>query len=600
MFTINFFLCPTRGGVAQFTRYVGRYAIICASLILTPTFAPTLQAADSASSERSNQELIRQQERERLLREQQDVTPNVRLPSPPAQTGPARLSNDPAPCFKVQRVLLEGDEAQKFQWALAAADQADDGAVDRVKDVCLGSQGIQTVMRRIQNAIVARGFVTTRVLVAPQDLSTGQLTLQLIVGRVAAVRFAPDTDPRATKLNAVALSAGDILNLRDLEQSLENFKRVPTADADIQVMPAEGAQAKPGESDLVVQWTQKSPLRMSFALDDSGTRATGKWIANATVSLDHALTANDLLYISANHDLGHGKDGARGTKGMSAHYSVPFGYWLLAFNSSNNRYFQNVAGLNVNYVYSGISENNDIKLSRLVYRDANAKTTLSTRLWQRRSKNYIEDTEVEVERRRMAGMDYGINHHHTWQARSLDLNFNYRRGTGAFGSLEAAEEAFAPGASRPKIYLFDAQFQTPIGSDHSPWKYSGQYRGQWNKTHLVPQDDFSIGGRFTVRGFDGESVLSAERGWLVRNELIWRESGSNTELYTGLDHGRVGGEHAAMLIGQRLTGAVFGVRTLWSGASTVQADLFVSTPVQKPAGFKTATTLAGFNLSWLF
>jgi hemolysin activation/secretion protein len=93
---------------------------------------------------------------------------------------------------------------------------------------------------------------------------------------------------------------------------------------------------------------------MSFALDDSGTRATGKWIANATVSLDHALTANDLLYISANHDLGHGQDGARGTKGMSAHYSVPFGYWLLAFNSSNNRYFQNVAGLNVNYVYKPV------------------------------------------------------------------------------------------------------------------------------------------------------------------------------------------------------------------------------------------------------
>ncbi len=36
---------------------------------------------------------------------------------------------------------------------------------------------------------------------------------------------------------------------------------------------------------------------------------------------------------------------------------------------------------------------------------------------------------------------------------------------------------------------------------------------------LITQDRFSIGGRYTVRGFDGETTLIGERGWLLRNDL---------------------------------------------------------------------------------
>ncbi len=36
---------------------------------------------------------------------------------------------------------------------------------------------------------------------------------------------------------------------------------------------------------------------------------------------------------------------------------------------------------------------------------------------------------------------------------------------------------------------------------------------------LTQQDKLSIGGRYTVRGFDGELSLSGEKGWLWRNEL---------------------------------------------------------------------------------
>ena len=66
------------------------------------------------------------------------------------------------------------------------------------------------------------------------------------------------------------------------------------------------------------------------------------------------------------------------------------------------QYRQTVAGFSQNYVYSGSSDNAELRLSRLVYRDASRKTGLHVRLWMRKSDNYIDDTEIEVQRRRTA------------------------------------------------------------------------------------------------------------------------------------------------------------------------------------------------------
>jgi hemolysin activation/secretion protein len=125
----------------------------------------------------------------------------------------------------------------------------------------------------------------------------------------------------------------------------------------------------------------------------------------------------------------------------------------------------------------------------------------------------------------------------------------------------------------------------------------GSWRAQWNRTPLVPQNRFSIGGRYTVRGFDGESILMAERGWLIRNDLGWLIADSGQELYLGLDHGEVGGKSADLLIGKRLTGAVVGLR---GGYGKLFWDLFTGWPLQKPENFQTAHNTTGFNLTLSF
>ncbi len=101
-------------------------------------------------------------------------------------------------------------------------------------------------------------------------------------------------------------------------------------------------------------------------------------------------------------------------------------------------------------------------------------------------------------------------------AQLCEAGLNFKRGTGAFGSTVAPEDAFGEGTHRFALWTANVQWRQPFELGAQRWQYQGQWRGQSNRTPLTPQDRFAIGGRYTVRGFDGQSSLSAERGWFIR------------------------------------------------------------------------------------
>lgn len=554
-------------------------------------------ASVSAQVSPSNQELLRQQDRERALRERQETAPDVRLEQPRDPAG-ERLPGDESPCFRIDDIVMEGDDASRFAWALKAANRPDDRAIGR----CLGTRGVNAVMKRVQNAIIAKGFVTTRVLAAPQDLTSGKLTLTVVPGRIRAIRFADGTDSRATWWNAVPAKPGDLLNLRDIEQALENFQRIPTVAADVQIVPAEGGDAQPGMSDLVISWQQRSPFRFGLTLDDSGSDSTGKLQAGATLSLDDWWMWNDLFYVNVGHDVFNG-DG-KGTQGWTAHYDVPVNYWSFGATASGYDYRQDVAGPFESYTYAGSSENAELRAARMLFRNARTKIGAYGTGWLRDSKNFIDDTEIDVQRRRMAGWSLGL----TWKQfvgqAVLDADVGYKRGTGAFGALESPEESFhaidpttpLEGTSRPELITASAQLNVPFKVGAQQLRYTGAWRAQWNRTPLVPQDRFAIGGRYTVRSFDGEVSLTGERGWTLQNTLAL-SLGGGQELYLGLDYGHVGGPTTQWQFGDELAGGVIGLR---GGFGRGYWDVFFGAPIYKPDGFQTAYTTLGFSLGWQY
>lgn len=552
-------------------------------LLLLSSFINVAYA--QSSSDLSTQQLQRQEQRERAQQQQSEQqVPDVRLPRTPVAATTV-YPDDEKPCFLIHDIELSGPDAPRFQWALGVASDA--------RGRCLGSGGVSAVIGKIQNALIEAGYVTTRVLAPPQDLLGGVLQLKVVTGRIRAVKFAAPADQHGPGWRtAVPARAGDILNLRDVEQGLENLKRVPTAEADIEIVPGE----QPGESDLLIKWQQATPVRLNFSADDSGSEATGKYQGGATVSLDNLLGWHELMYFSANRDLAdHAARAAKGIRNYAAHYSMPAGYWLLSLNASRYRYFQTIAGLNQDYVYRGTSDNMEVKAARVLYRDATRKTTAALRLYHRTSNNFIDDTEVEVQRRRTVGLELNLAHKQYFSRGTFDAALSYKHGLGAFAARAAPEEMFDDGTARPIIINADLGLTLPLQLGAARLQYQGNFRRQWARTALVPQDRFAIGGRYTVRGFDGETSLSADRGWTWRNDVGWSVADAH-QLYFGIDAGEVSGERVPLL-GHTLTGAVLGWRGQWG---RLQFDLFTGQPLHHPQYFRTAARSFGFSLNYQY
>ena len=548
------------------------------------------------------QELRRQQQEQQLQREV-----DVRLDDTRQSTlTPSAAESAESPCFPIHTVTLSGDAAGRFQFALKKALKE----TGFQSGQCLGAQGINRMMVAAQNAVIGRGYTTTRILAAPQDLNSGNLELTVLPGKVRSVRIdtSHNDQTRAARIaafqNEIPLKGGDILNLHRIEQGLENLKRVPTAETDIQIVPADA----PDESDIVVAWRQRLlPYRLSLGVDDSGSKTTGKYQGNLTFSADNPFGLSDLFYLSYGRDLGHkaahtdseGKKTGSGTQSYAVHYSVPVGNWLLSWNHNYYRYHQAVAGISEMYDYNGKSRGSDIGFTRLLYRDARRKSHIGFKLWQKENRSFIDDAEVDVQRRKTAGWQLSLKHKEYIGRSTLNIGLAYKRGTGMADAIAAPEEVFGEGTSRMKVITADISYNHPFQIGRQHFVYDTALHAQWNKTPLTPLDKIAIGGRYTVRGFDGESSLSAERGWYWRNEVAWSFKPTH-QFYLALDGGHVSGDSAQYLLGQTLIGAAAGLRGQFKAGGSLNYDLFAGKPIKKPKGFQTASTVFGFNLNYSF
>lgn len=287
---------------------------------------------------------LRQQQYQQNQAEKFQPKADVRLETQITDT--LTLSNHESPCYPIHQITLidyspdNSLTTSQFQWAFEKAAKS----LHLTLPHCFGGEGLAVLMKQIQNEIIGKGYVTTRVVTSEQDLRGGKLVLTVIPGKIRNTLVVDSGKvPRFTKLHALTgftFAEGDILNVRDIEQSLENLKRVPTAEANIEILPSSSEKAEAGESDLKISYSQAFPFRLNLGLDDAGSKSTGKLQTSATLSIDNIFSANDLFYTSFTHSMKQKGDdnGRRASKNLTLYYSVPFGYWQLAFSHTHSRY----------------------------------------------------------------------------------------------------------------------------------------------------------------------------------------------------------------------------------------------------------------------
>ncbi|MBY4829253.1 ShlB/FhaC/HecB family hemolysin secretion/activation protein [Burkholderia dolosa] len=546
-----------------------------------------------------NDQQTRQQEEARE-RERAVSAPGVRS-NVTASAGYPALPSETA-CFRIDRFALDVPDALpaslKSQGASALPMDRFAFArewLEHYTGQCVGKQGLDVLVKGLSQAILARGYVTTRVLLPEQDLSTGILKFSLIPGVIRHVRFA-DEKLRGTWKTAFPTHDGELLNLRDLEQGLEQMKRVSSQDVSMQIVPAD----VPGESDVVLDVKRGKPWTVVASIDNSGTRATGRLQGNLSLGIDNPLGLNDVLNIGVSQDLELG-DKRLGSHGWNGFYSIPWGYWTATLSAYTSTYYQQIAGVNQTFIASGNSKTVDFKLNRVLSRSQNDVFGAQVRLSRRFGQSFIEDTEIPQQRRNNTFIEFGLTDRHYFGNAQFDGTLAYRQGIGAFGAQDDSLAADGGPTYRYKMAVLDANLSVPFAIAQQPFRYVTTFHGQYTGNTLYYIDDLTIGSRYTVRGFDGETMLAGARGFYWRNELQAPIGQTGQAVYAGLDYGHVWGPQPVALVGTQLAGAVIGVKgSLSSKFAGVGYDLFAGTPVYKPSRFPTIRITIGFQATAQF
>ncbi|ARS55498.1 ShlB/FhaC/HecB family hemolysin secretion/activation protein [Ralstonia nicotianae] len=504
-------------------------------------------------------------------RDRANARPDVFTPPAPAQAISLSALPKETPCFPIQGIVLEDNV---FNWLPYL--------LQPVNGQCVGKQALEAIELQANNALIEHGYVTSRVLIPPQNLAAGTLRLKVLPGRIGAIRNASDDNIGWASM-ALLAGPGDLLNQRDLDQALETVRRLPgQSEASFDIVPG----AHIGESDIVFKPGTEKRWHATLSADNTGMKNTGKYQMSGSLVIDSPLHLYDQLAISASSNTDRGA-ATQGTRSYSINWSVPVGYATVFVGANRSRYRQTVAGFEDPIVYSGQSSEVNLGISGVLHRDATSRTGAQFKVFRKINRNYLDDTEIEVQRRDVVGYEASMSHRHYVGPVALDGGIAWRETLPDRSNVPGVVMGDPTYGGRSQIETANASLYWPFKVASQVFEFSSNWAIQHARTRVLPSDYFTIGNRYTVRGFDGQLTLAAEDGWYWRNELAWRVAGQ--AIYGGIDVGKVHGPSAESLLGEQLVGAVIGVRgRVPSGRyAAVNYDLSLGWPLSKPAGFRT-------------
>ena len=553
---------------------IRRFCSVAVMMMVAPVWAQNNPLDLQEQRQRAEQTA-----RERELRRQ---APEVRLGNPLASDYVQTDTPQETTCFAINTIRLEGQQAVTFDFAQQY--------LMTYAGRCLGQQGVAVVVRRVNDLIIARGYITTRIGLPEQDLSTGTLRLVVIPGVVRAIRYADTESQFVNWHSALPIRPGDVLNLRAMEQGLEQFKRVSSQDVTMDIAPGE----KAGESDLVIRARHSRRWHISTGIDNSGIDATGRYQASVNLVLDNPLWLNDILSVRYGRDTAGSS--SRGTSTGGINYSVPWGDWLATVGWNQSTYRQTVPGSLMSFKSHGESSTASFALQRLLARGETWRTATELTISKQYSRSFIEDTELTNQRRNKTALELALLHRQFLGAAQLDLRLAYRHGVPWLGGMDDDPATHIDGTPtlRYALYTLDATLGLPWQAGGVTWLWDSTLHAQSTDDVLYGQEMLSIGGPFTVRGFDVDQTLAAERGVYWRNSLSLVSG--RVIPYLGVDAGKVSGPSAANLPGHSLVGAFVGVRGAFSGVSW---DANLGWPLQAPNTFNKGPVLS-WQLRWSY
>lgn len=380
---------------------------------------------------------------------------------------------------------------------------------------CISQAVLQDIQQQLQMLYVKKGYLTTRVYFDLKDLDKRQINIVIEEGFLQNIIMLnaetkeedKSLSARLQKATAFPFMQGNILNLRDIEQGVEQMNKLASNNVTMQIRPGEAVG-----SSVIVLDNQKMPKNtFGLSYDNNGTESTGKNRATVSFSRDNLLSLNDNFYFSANTTAGEGGS-SKYSRGASGSITVPFGYWTFTDSVNYSRYLNTTKGITTDIESSGTYINNLISAEYLFARGSNYKTNLGAELSVKQSKNYIEDVYIDVSSRTLSALSVYLSGTYFGKIGVLFSKLSLNQGLPAFGAKKDISDAKAPKAQYTTLSLY-----LNYSKELSPFTYLLTADGQYSFDYLFASEQIMIGGGF-LRGFR-DSTAYGEHGFTVKQEL---------------------------------------------------------------------------------
>ena len=455
---------------------------------------------------------------------------------------------------------------------------------------------ITNIRNAFQRKLLDKGYFTSQVYIPEQNLNAGTLQFMVMPGRVEDIRYSASSAHGPWR-TAFSVRSGDILNIRDVEQGLEQMKRVSSQSVTMKLLPGTAV----GTSIIELSIKQDKPVHGSISFDNSGLESTGVYQGSFTTSFDQVFRANDTFTMSLSGDLS-GSGSIKGTRAASLNYVIPHGKDTFSLSFSKSRYHQTIQSNPYDFTYSGKSTTMKAKWNHVWSRTQREKRAFDISISTRHNHRFINDMEMPVQALRTTSMEFGVSNRKYIGNATLYSRLGFQWGIGALGAQPEHKASVAMGGptSRYHMWLVDVDYRKPFIMGHRPASFTSSFHGQWVQggKRVYSVDTINIGNRYSIYGFDGEYTLMGDSGWYVRNEVSSVIPRLNTEVYLGLDVGAVYGKSTESLVGKTIAGTALGVRGNYS--SGLLFDAFVSTPLYKPQDYHTKKFYSGFTVGYRF
>lgn len=465
-------------------------------------------------------------------------------------------------CFHVERIEFEGNTAFTSEDILNWL---------TFEPACIGLTRINDYLRVITNGYVEAGYVTSRAFLVPQDLASKALKVVILEGKLEKLLF--NGVPQSFLYSAFPSLEGELLNLRDIEQGLDQINRLNRYNAQIKLLPG----SEQGYSVANIQTGIGTFGNAGVTFNNSGQESTGEKL------ISYSFNGENLLGALEKWTLNGSKSsefvGERDSESLYLSVDAPIGYWNVGYATSYSTYKTSFESRGLVIDSNGITNSHDVSLRWLFHRDGYGKSVIGVKVNHRRNKNYLMSSLIETSSRNLSSASLTLELSRRLWGGFFTLSPSFSLGTDWFGGEKSRGTVNTPSAQFYKSTL-TASTTYPLSGNAN---YTSTLFSQWSNDTLYGSQRLSIGGEYSVRGFKDVSI-SGDEGYYWRNDLSYFLGDvpllGNTRAKWALDTGTIVTDSNDALERGSLIGTSFGISTSSRHTST---DFTIGFPIAAPS-----------------